>query len=103
EPLRAVRTGFDREVARDDDEIALGARRLRPPGGALKAVATQRTDQRPRHDADTAMAEPVQVVHRLRRGLRVVDVDARDAEARVELAAVDDRRAARGHRAHELR
>jgi hypothetical protein len=41
------------------------------------------------------MAEPVEVIHRLRRGLRVVDVDARDAEARVELAAVDDRRAAR--------
>ena len=49
------------------------------------------------------VAETVEVVHRFGRGLGVVDVDARDAELRAELAAVDDRRAARRHRADERR
>ena len=41
------------------------------------------------------MAEIVEQVHHVGGGAGVVDVDAGDAEARVELAAVDDRRAAR--------
>ena len=57
----------------------------------------------PVDDADAAVPEAIEVVHRIGRGRRVVDVHAGDAEARAELAAVDDRRAAGRHRADERR
>ena len=74
---------------------------LRARGGAAQAIAAERADERTGHDADAAMAEAVEMVHRLGRRLGVVDVHARNAEARAELAAVDDRRAARA--AHQRR
>ena len=43
------------------------------------------------------------MIHRLGGGFGVVDVHARDAEARTELAAVDHGRASRRHRANQRR
>ena len=86
-----------------DDEVALGARLLGACGRAAQAIAAERTDQRSGDDADAAVAQAIQMVHRLERRLRIVDVHARDAEPRAELAAVDDRRAPRRHRADEHR
>ena len=79
----------------------LGLDRFGRAGRAAQAVAAERADERSGDDADAAMAERVQMIHRLGGGRGVVDVHARDAELRAELAAVDDRRAARRHRADQ--
>ena len=76
---------------------------LRARGRAAQAIAAERADQRAGDDPDVAVAEPIQIVHRLGGRLGVVDVDAGDAEPRRELAAVDDRRAPRRHRPHQRR
>ena len=76
------RAGLDREVAVHDDEVALGALLLRARRRAAQAIAAERADQRTGDDADPAVAQAVEMVHRLGGGLGVVDVHARDAEAR---------------------
>ena len=53
--------------------------------------------------ADALVPQVVEQVHRVGGRARVVDVHARDAEPRVELAAVDDRRAARRRAARQRR
>src|SRR5436309_3005011 len=71
-------------------------------GRAAEPIATERAVQRAGDDADLPVAKTIEMIHGLGRRLRVVDVDAGDAEPRAELAAVDDRRAPRRHCAHEL-
>ena len=66
-----------------DDEVAFGAGLLRTRRGAAQAIAAERTDQRAGDDADAAVAEPIEMVHRIGRRGGVVDVHAGDAEARV--------------------
>jgi hypothetical protein len=76
---------------------------LRARRDPAQPVARQRTDQRPGDDAGAAVTQTIEVVHRFRGGLRVVDVHAGHAKPRIELATVDDRRAPREHRAHQRR
>ena len=90
------RAGLDREVAVHHDDVR-ARRRAARARARRQPVAAERADQRAGHDADAAMAELVEMLHRLRRGLGVVDVHARHAQRGAELAAVDDRRAARRH------
>src|SRR5687768_16804234 len=60
--------------------------------GAGEAVAAERADQGAGDDADTPMAELVYVIHRQACRLGVVDMHARHAKRRAELAGVHDRR-----------
>ena len=96
QPLGRDRPGLDGEVAVHDEEVLLGLAASARAGRAEQAVAAERADERAGHDADAAMAERVQMIHRLGGGRGIVDVHARDSELWAELAAVDDRRASRG-------
>jgi hypothetical protein len=65
---------------------------------ASQPVAAERAHQRTGDHADAPVPEAIEMGHRFGRGPGIVDVNARDAEARAEFAAVDDRRAARRRR-----
>ena len=90
------RPGLDGEVAVRDEQVVFGLDRFGRAGHAEETVPAERADERSRHDADPAMAERVQMIHRLGGGCGIVDVHARDSELWTELAGVDDRRTSRG-------
>ena len=66
----------------DDDQIPFGAGLLRARRDAPQAIPAERADQRSGDDADPAVAQSIEMVHRISRRLGVVDVHAGDAEAR---------------------
>src|SRR5712671_1355892 len=74
-PLGRHRPGFDREVAVHDNRLAFGPLLLGARHRAAQAIAAQWADQRAGDDADAAMSEPIEVVHRFEGGGGVVDVD----------------------------
>ncbi len=80
----------------DDEQVLFGLDRLGRAGHAKEAVPAERADERSRDDADPAMAERVQMMHRLGSRRGIVDVHAGDSKLWTELAAVDDRRTSRG-------
>ena len=62
--------------------VPFGAGLLRTRRDAAQAIAAERADQRSGDDADAAVAESIQMIHRIGRRGGVVDVHAGDAEAR---------------------
>ena len=94
---------LDREVAAGDGDRHARAVAVGPGHRPLHAIAAERAGHRAGDDADVAVSQLAQVIHGLEGRLGVVDVHARHAQARAELAAVHHRRLAVRQRPHQAR